>query len=289
MRERFALVDLDQYNLPLEKVLDQWTVTLVAKNAQSDGGVFLRVKNDREYYVDKIDVSFPRRPDAGLGILLQEVAGGREDGLGITLVNGLVEGGSADGTNLLPGDSIINVGVRRSGSGDGFGGMSETEDIVSVSTECLGYDATVDAILGLPPAETDQEEFLVTVKRLRRKPKTTVNLQFPPGDDRQDVSIELFSGEKLRQAMLTRGIKLNDPNKKRFDTKNEGNCGAFGLCTTCVVSVLKGGELLNPMRDHERQILEGQPRWRLACKSIVGYGMREGEVTLRVHPNQWEY
>lgn len=322
--ERFSVVDLNQYNVPLEEALQQWSVVAVAKTAQSDGGIFLRTQDDRQYYTDTIEYSFPRSANAGMGILLQEIAGGREDGLGITLVTGLVEGGSAEGCGILEGDSIVGVGIRKTGmesmdntsSGgmtESFGsvngkesngqnsngrtmastaGLSEVEDIVSVSTECLGYDATVDAILSLPPSSStvDQtEEFVVTVKRIRRKPKVKVNLQFPPDDERKDTTIELFSGELLRQAMLTRGVTLNDPTAKRFDTKNSGNCGAGGLCTTCVVSVLKGGNLLNPMRNQEQQMLADQPRWRLACKSVVGFGMQEGEMTLRVHPNQWEY
>ena len=61
--------------------------------------------------------------------------------------------------------------------------------------------------------------------------------------------MEVISGEVLRQAMLVRGVKLNEPLAKRFDDKGVGNCRATGLlCTTCAVSVLQGGELLNPMR-----------------------------------------
>mmetsp|Transcript_28344 Transcript_28344/g.57963 ORF Transcript_28344/g.57963 Transcript_28344/m.57963 type:complete len:88 (+) Transcript_28344:324-587(+) len=87
--------------------------------------------------------------------------------------------------------------------------------------------------------------------------------------------------------MLVRGVKLNDPLAKRFDTKSEGNCGAGGLCRTCAVSVLRGGELLSPQKTAEAQMLGDEPRWRLACKAFVGYGMTEGEVTVAVNPRQW--
>jgi ferredoxin len=95
------------------------------------------------------------------------------------------------------------------------------------------------------------------------------------------------AGENLRQGMLVRGVKLNDPLAKRFDTKSGGNCGAGGLCRTCSVCVMDGAELLNDQRIAEKQMLADSPRWRLACKAIVGHGMREGEMTVRVNPKQW--
>jgi ferredoxin len=77
-------------------------------------------------------------------------------------------------------------------------------------------------------------------------------------------------------------------SKKSFDTKSGGNCAAGGLCRTCAVSVMpRGAQLLNPQRVAEQQMLEYQPRWRLACKAIVGFGMQEGEMTVQVNPRQW--
>ena len=46
--------------------------------------------------------------------------------------------------------------------------------------------------------------------------------------------------------------------------------------------------MLNPQRLAEKQMLENNPRWRLACKAIVGYGMKEGEMTIRVNPRQFD-
>ena len=88
--------------------------------------------------------------------------------------------------------------------------------------------------------------------------------------------------------MLTRGVKLNDKFSKRFDSGGTGDCGAEGTCATCVVSVTDGFDLLNKAGIQEQQILVKNPRWRLACKAIVGFGMKEGSVTLRVNPRQWE-
>jgi len=81
---------------------------------------------------------------------------------------------------------------------------------------------------------------------------------------------------------------LNDELAKRFDTKSGGNCGGSALCRTCSVSVLNGGDLLNPQRVAEKQMLQDTPRWRLACKAIVGYGMKEGDMTIRVNTQQWQ-
>jgi ferredoxin len=282
-----AKVDMNQYNLPLETVVEEWTANLVAKSANTEGGVKLACKTQREILVDTVRVSFPRKPDMGLGILLQEIAGGREDGLGITLVSGLVEGGAAEDSGILEGDSVVKVALVKTNQVQGAG-VSDVEQQFEVKTECFSYDATVDAILSLPPAQSEDETFVVTLKRLRRKPKVIVKLQYPPSQNEPDTTLELFSGEILRQAMLVRGVKLNDPLARRFDNKAAGNCGASGLCTTCAVSILKGGELLNPMKNSERQMMAANPRWRLACKTVVGFGMQEGEITVRVNPRQWD-
>jgi hypothetical protein len=291
-----ALVDMNQYNLgSVEEIEQEWTANLVQKAAETETNLRLGCKSDRELFVDTITVSFPRLPEApGLGIGLIELAGGRQDGLGITVVTGMVEGGSSqllmdgDSTSILPGDSLASVCVvrRRRKASEG---LSETEQEFQVSTECLSYDATVAALQTLPPPDPSKFEdtYRLKLKRIRRKPKVKVVLQYPPDMNEPDASIELFAGENLRYGMLRRGVKLNDPLAKRFDTKNGGNCGANGLCRTCAVSILKGGDLLNAQRPAEKQMLEDSPRWRLSCKAIVGYGMREGEMTVRVMPNQW--
>lgn len=280
-----ARVDLNQYNLDsLERIEQEWTAKLVQKVGEQEVKPRLGCKSDTELYVDTVQVNFPRQE--GLGLQLVELAGGREDGLGITVVSGLVEGGSAQQstTEILPGDSIAQVSVvrqRRKGTAD-------SEEELVVQTECLSYDATVAAIQSLPPVSQQYDEyFALTLKRLRRKPKVTVKLQFPPEDEQEDTTIELFAGENLRYGMLVRGAKVNDPLAKRFDTKNGGNCGAGGLCRTCAVAIQNGNDLLNPQRPAEKQMLADNPRWRLACKAIVGFGMKEGDITVRINPRQW--
>jgi len=142
--------------------------------------------------------------------------------------------------------------------------------------------------MSLPPPEGEGEVIVLTLKRLRRKPKVTVKLQYPPYQNEPDATIELFAGENLRRAMLVRGVKLNDALSRRFDNGGTGNCGADGTCATCVVGVLKGDDLLSPKGQQEEQILKKNPRWRMACKTVVGYGQQEGEMTIRVNPRQWD-
>lgn len=272
-------VDMNQYNLPLDQIMEEWTATLQPETAFVAEGVYLGAKSSKENMVDTVKVSFPRKPDTGLGILLQEIAGGRGDGLGITMVEGLVEGGAADGCGILEGDCISKIAIQKR-----RGNQLETDEDESVSVECLGYDATVDTIIGLPAISDDEEVFVISVKRLRRRPRVNLTIQYP---GEPDATIQLFSGENLRRAMLTRGIKLNDPLARRFDNGGTGDCGAEATCATCAVSVLKGGELLNPQGTQEEQMLSDNPRWRLSCRAIVGYGFSEGDMTLRVNPKQW--
>ncbi|VEU34846.1 unnamed protein product [Pseudo-nitzschia multistriata] len=287
-------VDLNRYNLPLPVIEAGWTARFVQKPTENEGRVRLEAKNNTAHYVDSILITVPRSEDngGGLGIELVELAGGRSDGIGITTVSGVVEGGPAEGAGLNPGDVLSSVSLvrrRRRTPQQQKAAISEEEEEFSVSTECLAYDGTVEAIgRTIPPLDSKYEDvFVLTVKRLRRLPRVRVRLQYPPEQNEPDTTIEMFAGENLRQGMLIRGVKLNDPLARRFDTKSEGNCGAGGLCRTCSVCVVQGADVLNPQRVAEQQMMQDSPRWRLACKAVVGYGMQEGEMIVRVNPNQW--
>ena len=294
---RSEWTDMSKYDVDdLSLIESQWQANVIAKTLDTPERIVLGCK-DPSFFVDTLLVPIRRAAGEGLGIELQEIAGGREDGLGITVITGLVEGGCADrcaGDAIRAGDSIGSITVKRTLQSTGT--TSEEETYVAV-TECLGYDATVDAILGLPQPTSSsieeggdgevEQELVLAIKRIRKKPKVKVNLRYPPSQNEPDSTIELYAGENLRLAMLVRGVKLNDPLAKRFDTKSGGNCGAGGLCRTCAVSVLRGKEVLNPQKISEKQMLEDNPRWRLACKAFVGFGMQEGEITLQVNPRQW--
>lgn len=282
-----AKVDMNKYNLPLEEIADEWAANVVAESTLREAGVYLGAKNAKSIMVDTVQVKIPRRVGEGMGMLLLEIAGGREDGLGITVINGVVEGGCADGSDVMDGDSIAAISVRKVQRQDGKEGLADMEVVDSIELECFGYDKTVEALSSLPPAESDDEILVLTLKRLRRMPKVMVKLQYPPQLEEPDTTIELFAGENLRRAMLTRGIKLNDALSNRFDNGGTGDCGADGTCATCVVGILQGDELLSPKGQQETQILIKNPRWRMACKTVVGYGQQEGEMTVRVNPRQW--
>ena len=286
-------VDLNQYNLPFPTIEEGLTAKFVQKATENQGKIRLEAINNVDHYVDTIIVTFPRNENGGLGIELVELAGGRSDGIGITIVSGLVQGGSAEQAELNPGDSLSSVSLirrKRQITDDNTNTMiSENEEEWSISTECLAYDGTVDAIGRTIPAPKQgfEDIFVLKVKRLRRLPKVSIRLQYPPEQNEPDETVEMFAGENLRQGMLIRGVKLNDELAQRFDTKQEGNCGAGGLCRTCSVAIMSGGDILNPQRVAEKQMMQDNPKWRLACKAVVGYGMKEGEMIVRVNPTQW--
>ena len=280
-------VDMNRYNLPLDKILDEWTALLTPKTTLTEEGIYLNAKNSKEFFVDRLDFQVKRA--GGLGLVLTEIAGGRSDGVGITIIEEILGGSNSEGCGFVPGDSIVALSVEQSEKTDKkMDGMLESSaKVTQVSTECLCYDATIEALTSLPPPENDDEEITITVKRMRKKPRVSVKLQFPPDFDEPDTTIELFSGENLRRAMLTRGVKLNDALSRRFDSGGTGDCGAEGTCATCAVNVVKGMELLNPIKTQEQQIFDKKPQWRMACKAVVGYGMTEGEMTVQVSPKRW--
>lgn len=278
---------LEKYNLPPETFTDQnvWSAQFVTRRAKVEPfneitDVQLVPRNPVEHYVDtyKIEVPIPLDSPPGLGIELLELEGGgnRNDGLGIVIVNGLVGGGNAeratniakqkDGEWIMVGDSLIGAELilQRRGS---------QTDVTSIKTECLGYDSTVDALVGmLSPLSMNNDDdsiadatVMLTFKRLRRRPGIKVTLHYPPSQNLPPETIQLQPGDNLRMVMLQRGIKLNDPLAQRYDGKasNSGNCGGGSLCRTCAVSVMRGGELISRPKENERKMMDDMPRWRL--------------------------
>ena len=297
---------LQSYNLSPSELMDGWSARFVVRTAKSledTTDIELTPKNKRDHYVDTITAEVPlfiNEGNIGLGIELLELEGGRDDGLGLVIVNGLVAGGNAEkacknstngqGETIMYGDSIASADLllrRRNNEADEM-------DVSSVQTECLGYDAMVNKLVGLLDPLNNREKIdsatvVLTLKRLRRRPKINIQLQYPPSQNLPPEMITLQPGDNLRMAMLQRGIKLNDPLAQRYDGKptGSGNCGSGGLCRTCAVAVLRGGELLSPAKANEKKMMEDTPRWRLACKSWAGYGMKEGDVVIQVNPRQW--
>ena len=63
-------VDMNQYNLPLGQIEKEWTASFVQKVDENQKKVYLDTKNDKENFVDTVEVMFPRLENAGLGIEL---------------------------------------------------------------------------------------------------------------------------------------------------------------------------------------------------------------------------
>ena len=284
-------IDMNVYNLDdLDTISGEWTAMAMSASAMMPEGIYLQARSKDTIMTDTVKVAFPRKPNMGLGLELLELAGGRSDGVGITIVSGIVDGGASDGSGILPGDSIVKIELRCKSQQQSNYGVQEMEEVFAVGTECYNYDKTVDAIMSLPPMadESSKDMFVITVKRLRRRPKIQLNLQYPPEMNEPNISLELFAGENLRRALLTRGVKLNDKLAQRFDSGGQGDCGAEGTCATCAVAIVEGQNLLSPAGQQEQQIFVKHPRWRMACKTVVGFGMREGQVSVRVNPRQWD-
>jgi ferredoxin len=295
---------LNTFNLDYETCCQEWTANWVQKATATTPKRSLGCLSKSKYYIETMTVEFPRSSGtpSSLGLELTELqGGGRLDSMGVTVVSGVIPEGAASNSNICirPGDSLTQVSlIRRSTMKETNAKLRELQEIMTVSTECLDYDATVRTIQSLiPPAEelhqnnnNNEDIWRLQIKRLRRKPVVTVKLQYPPNssDRQQDQIIEMNAGENLRYGLMVRGISLNDPTQQRYDGKAPGaNCGGNSLCRTCFVAIAQGGELLNPPRIAEKTIIADKPRWRLSCKTIVGYGMKEGDLTVRVFPNQW--
>ena len=105
------------------------------KATTDETGAYELIPASYEYQYQEIFVEIPRTAESpGLGVLLEQFGTLDAQNGGLTLIAGLVEDGNAAnaGVDLLPGDSIVKAGTTR--------------------VECLDYDATVDALMALPPA-----------------------------------------------------------------------------------------------------------------------------------------
>mmetsp|Transcript_14216 Transcript_14216/g.29034 ORF Transcript_14216/g.29034 Transcript_14216/m.29034 type:complete len:329 (+) Transcript_14216:148-1134(+) len=267
-----GVVDANTYNVNLEKAAELWTAqTQVEKSAIRAPGVPFLASKSKDYFVD--DVSFLVSRDGGLGLELLELAGGRSDGYGITIVENVV--GNAAKAGILAGDSIASVAVPPPD-------FTFDSDLVASDVkdcEARDFDATIDVLTSFDP---EVKELLVTVKRVRRWPKISLKVEYPPSQCAEGVDnvkyVELFAGENLQRALLNRGIVLDDPGQRKCDF-----CGH----SYCYVRVMNGRKLLNPMSMTEEKLMAERPRDRLSCKTTVGYNMQEGDVSIRVNLSQW--
>lgn len=274
--------DPNKYNIPLSEAADLWTCSVQeSNNADRLAGVPYVDSKSKDYFVDDI-LSVEVSRDGGLGIELLELAGGRDDGVGVTIVSAVTEGGNAQRAGLIPGDSIAGITVLdASGRAAGAGGVAEETRSRSCDVEARDFDGTIGALGGFPGEGADR--VYLDVKRIRRWPKVRVQVVYPASQCAEGFDpvkdLELFAGENLKAALQNRGIVLSDPAGARCDF-----CGS----KACYVSVFKGKELLNPMGVTEEKLMENNQNCRLSCKTIVGYNMQEGELKLKVNLSQQE-
>lgn len=268
-----GVVDANEYNIPLDDAAELWTASVSAERSfDREANVPYLDTTSKDHFVDDVVVEVSR--DGGLGMELLELAGGREDGYGVTIVTAVTAGGNAERAGIIPGDSIAAVGAVTS-SGSGLD-VEETQEVISC--ECRDFDNTISALTTFPP---EIETLSLSVKRLRRWPKVQVVVEYPRSQCAEGVdnkeTLEMFAGENLRRALLNRGIVMEDPKGSKCDF-----CGG-----KCVVSVDVGFDLLNPMSTTEEKLMQKNPKCRLSCKTTVGYNMQEGFMRLRVNLNEW--
>ncbi|VEU45047.1 unnamed protein product [Pseudo-nitzschia multistriata] len=266
-----AAADENRYNVDLETAADLWTVSVSADNRldRAAGVPFLDSKS-KDHFVDDVSVVVSR--NGGMGIELLELAGGRDDDYGLTIVSGV--SGNAEKAGVIAGDSIAGVEVNKVGGS----GTNVEESSEAFDCECRNFDATIGLLGSFPP---DIESLTLKIKRIRRWPKVKVVVAYPPsqcadGVDNEET-VELFAGENLKRALQTRGIVFEDRDAAKCDF-----CG--GKCT---VSIDTGMQLMSPKGLTEEKLMKNNPKCRLSCKTVVGYNMQEGNVRLRINLNEW--
>jgi hypothetical protein len=249
-------VDPDTYNIDLDSAAKLWKASVSPDNTNMrDAGVPYLDVTSKDYFVDDIDVVVSR--NGGMGMELLELAGGRSDGFGITIVTACGASGNARAAGILPGDSIASMTVTSSAS---LKGNTVEETTKVAGCECLDFDRTMDVLANFPG---DAEQVVLSLKRIRRWPKVQVTVEYPPSQCAEGVDnvkeIELFSGENLKRALQNRGIVLDDPQAPKCDF-----CG--GKCT---VSVSRGMKVLNPIGMTESKLMARNPTCRVSSYKMM--------------------
>ena len=224
------------------------------KATTDETGAYELIPASYEYRYQEVYVEIPRTAESpGLGVLLEQFGTLDAQNGGLTLVAGLVEGGNAAnaGVDLLPGDSIVKAGGTR--------------------VECLDYDATVDALMALPPAPAPAG---LMVKRLVKVPFVNIKVMFPRDEGKADVTFKMRRGASLRAELLRNRVEMPT-------CCEDMNC----LCN-CAVQVRKGAAVLEPPSTQEAQMIKKEPYWRLTCRACVARDAEDGsELVIRVRPD----
>ena len=280
---RNGKVDPNKYNVDLEKAAELLTVSVSADNNldRVANKPYLDVTS-KDYFVDNECVVITRTPESpGLGLDLLELAGGRDDGVGLTIIQGV--SGNAEAAGVLPGDSISSVEfqqVKTSSSTSSGLSVEETIQGEVLECDCKDFDSTFEVLTSIPPVD-EIESITLNLKRVRRWPRITTVVEYPPsqvapGADNTET-FELFAGENLKRALLNRGIVMEDPTGRKCDF-----CGG-----KCSVKVEQGLQLLSPMSTTEEKLMAKNPKCRVSCKTVIGYNTQEGNLRVKVNLNEW--
>jgi len=267
------VVDANRYNIGIEEAAKLWTVsTQVEKSAIREAGVPFMDTKSKNHFVDDLKLTLSRK--GGLGMELLELAGGRDDGLGITIISNVFEDGNSAKAGIIAGDSISAISAVTADFTNENNQVTEKTEIRGC--ECCDFDSTIGVLGSL-----DADIVTLDVKRIRRWPKVQVKVEYPKSQCAEGVSniknIELFAGENLKRGLLNRGIIMDDPEAAKCDF-----CGG-----TCNVSITLGSNLLNPKGVTEEKYMKKNPRCRISCKTVVGHNMQEGDLHVRVNLMQW--
>ena len=224
------------------------------KATTDETGAYELIPASYEYRYQEVYVEIPRTAESpGLGVLLEQFGTLDAQNGGLTLIAGLVEDGNAAnaGVDLLPGDCIVKAGTTR--------------------VECLDYDATVDALMALPPAPAPAG---LMVKRLVKVPFVNIKVMFPRDEGKADVTFKMRRGASLRAELLRNRVEMPT-------CCEDMNC----LCN-CAVQVRKGAAVLEPPSTQEAQMIKKEPYWRLTCRACVARDAADGsELVVRVRPD----
>ncbi len=125
-------VDPNIYNVPVETAAELWTVSVSpdTKAGREAGIPFLDSKS-KDYFVDDVRVAMSRV--GGMGLSLLELAGGRADTFGITIVSEVT--GNAATAGVLPGDSIASMQIKTK-TVQGMN-VQETQETFDLNVETL--------------------------------------------------------------------------------------------------------------------------------------------------------
>lgn len=268
-----SAVDENVYNVDADTAADLWTVSVSAGDRlDREAGIPFLDSKSKNHYVDDVRVVVSR--DGGMGIELLELAGGRDDDYGLTIVSGV--SGNAEKAGIIAGDSIAGVTVKKV-SKDGSTKVEESREMFDC--ECKNFESTIGLLGSFPP---EIESITLNLKRIRRWPKINVVVEYPPiqcaNPSDNTETVELFAGENLKRALQNRGII--------FEDRDAGKCDFCG--GKCTVAIDMGMQLMNPIGLTEEKLMKNNPKCRLSCKTVVGYNMQEGNVRLRINLNEFK-